>query len=121
MRKSLLINLVSLIVYFNTTYSQVGIGVASPHTSSILELQSTTKGLLIPRLTQLQILSLLFPAKGLLVYNTTLNEFQYYDGLLWQPLIPIGIGDNWGTQSALTTNVLMGNGLPGNEIRLKAP
>lgn len=68
------------------TYAQVGIGTTSPHNSSVLHLESTDSGLLIPRLTYVQKLSITSPATGLLVYQTNNdNGFWYYDGTAWQP------------------------------------
>jgi hypothetical protein len=37
-----------------TTYAQIGIGTTSPAATAALDIESTTKGLLIPRLTQTQ-------------------------------------------------------------------
>jgi hypothetical protein len=44
--------------------------------SSVLELESTDKGLLISRLTATQIAGIVNPATGLLVYNTELSALQ---------------------------------------------
>jgi hypothetical protein len=66
----------------NLLYSQ-GIGisdvsiVADP--SSILELRSTTKGVLIPRLTTIERDLIPSPALGLLIFNTTTAQFNYYE------------------------------------------
>jgi hypothetical protein len=61
------------------SFSQVGIGTTVPNPSSILHIQPDTndKGILIPRLTTIQINGITNPAFGLLVFNTDLNEFQY--------------------------------------------
>ena len=37
-----------------TTYAQVGVGTTTPDASSALDITSTTKGLLIPRMTETQ-------------------------------------------------------------------
>jgi hypothetical protein len=68
---------------------QVSIGngpLAPAHPSAVLELISTAKGLLIPRLDSAQQSALTGPANGLLVYNTSLRSLQYYDSLsgTWQ-------------------------------------
>jgi hypothetical protein len=62
---------------------KLGVGVASPHTSSVMEVSSTTKGFLPPRLTSAQIAAIASPATGLMVYNTTVNKPNYFNGTHW--------------------------------------
>jgi hypothetical protein len=52
------------------------------NSSSVLELESTDKGLLIPRLTTDQVKKIANPATGLLVYNVDLNLLQINTGIL---------------------------------------
>ena len=60
-----------LFIFLNlAVYAQVGIGTETPDTSSILEISSTSKGFLVPRMTQNQIDQISSPAQGLLVYRT---------------------------------------------------
>ncbi len=47
-----------------------GIGTITPNASSLLEIKSTTKGLLIPRMTQAQRNAIASPAAGLIIYQT---------------------------------------------------
>jgi hypothetical protein len=68
----------------------VGIGTASPDASAALEITSTTKGLLPPRMTAAQRNAIANPAQGLMIYCTncgTNGEPQYYNGLSWVNLI----------------------------------
>ncbi len=65
--------------------AQVGIGTTTPDASSILDVESTDKGILIPRLTTVQINAISNPANGLMVYNTDLNEFQFNCGSIAVP------------------------------------
>ena len=58
----------------------VGIGTTAPAASAILDITSTTKGVLFPRLTTTQITNITSPANGLTVYNTTLSVLCFYDG-----------------------------------------
>jgi len=58
--------------------NNVGIGTTTPDASSILEMQSTNKGVLVPRLTTAQRLAIATPANGLLVYDTNFDCFYYY-------------------------------------------
>jgi hypothetical protein len=65
----------------------VGIGTTNPDPSAALEVNSNSKGLLMPRLSLQQRNSIQNPAKGLIVYQTDmLSGFYYYDGAKWQPL-----------------------------------
>ena len=57
----------------------VGIGTTSPNASSILNITSTTKGVLFPRMTTAEISAIASPADGLTVYNTTLKAICFYD------------------------------------------
>lgn len=50
--------------------AQVGIGTTSPAASSILDVTSTTKGVLVPRMTGTQRGAIGGPAEGLMVYQT---------------------------------------------------
>lgn len=59
--------------------AQVGIGNTNPDASSALDIKSTTQGLLTPRMTSAQRLLIATPANGLLVYDTTIKSFYYYD------------------------------------------
>jgi hypothetical protein len=62
------------------TYTgQVGIGTTTPNASSILDITSTTKGILFPRMTTTEISAISSPADGLTVYNTTLKVICFYD------------------------------------------
>lgn len=69
--------LVLLIVLSSTShYSQVGIGTITPDASSILDVSSNSKGLLMPRLSTVQRDAIILPASGLMIYNLTLNDGQ---------------------------------------------
>lgn len=63
---------------------QIGIGTAAPDASALLDLHSTTKGLLPPRMSTTEINAIASPAAGLTVYNTTLNTLCFFDGTIWQ-------------------------------------
>ncbi|MDR6762156.1 hypothetical protein J2Y38_002367 [Flavobacterium sp. 2755] len=60
------------------TNAQVGIGTTTPNASSILDITSTTQGLLTPRMTTAQRAAITTPADGLIVYDTDLKAFYYY-------------------------------------------
>ncbi|MBP4140786.1 hypothetical protein MW871_09855 [Flavobacterium sp. I-SCBP12n] len=63
------------------SYAQVGIGTITPNASAMLDVSSTTKGMLTPRMTTAQRLAITSPAPadGLIVYDITLKSFYYYN------------------------------------------
>ena len=67
-----------------TTQAQVGVGTTTPDASSALDITSTTKGLLIPRMTETQRDAISSPATGLMIYQTDGTVgFYYYNGGGW--------------------------------------
>ena len=53
------------------------------NSSAMLDVKSLSKGLLIPRLTTAQRNGIATPATGLLVFDTSLNGFYYFNGATW--------------------------------------
>lgn len=64
----------------------VGIGTSTPNQSAILDLTSTTKGFLLPRMTESQMFNIPNPADGLMIYNTTQQQIYYRNGGYWQSI-----------------------------------
>lgn len=65
----------------------VGIGTTSPNASAQLDVSSSSKGFLLPRMTTTNRNGITSPANGLVVYDTTLNRlYQYQDGT-WRYLL----------------------------------
>lgn len=60
---------------------------AVPNSSAMLDIVSTTRGLLIPRMTHMQITQIATPAIGLLAYSTDTIGFYFYNGAAWVPLL----------------------------------
>lgn len=76
-------------VFLLTTFSlkaQIGIGIATPDPSSILQLQSTNKGFLLPRMTAGQRLGITSPANGLLVYDIDSASIFMYSPSTWKKI-----------------------------------
>jgi len=75
-------------ISFNVS-AQVGIGTTTPDPSSMLDIQSPAndKGVLIPRMTDLQRLAISTPANGLLVFDTTTKSFWFYNVNIWKELV----------------------------------
>lgn len=92
--------------YSSTLSASSGIAAGTtsdPAASAILEMTSTTKGFLPPRMTTAQRDAISSPATGLFVYNTETGGLESYNGTRWQretqtsgaPSFTIGSG--WGT------------------------
>jgi hypothetical protein len=76
MKKIILLFLMSAQLNFLT--AQVGIGTANPNTNAILDLSSSSKGILIPRLTAAERNSISSPAEGLMIFNTNTSSLEIY-------------------------------------------
>ncbi|CAN5662171.1 hypothetical protein BH11BAC5_BH11BAC5_24080 [soil metagenome] len=67
---------------------------STPDASAMVDIASTTKGFLLPRMTTTQQNAIPLPATGLLVYNTTDNGFKVNTGTpaapVWTPLLYSG-------------------------------
>jgi hypothetical protein len=72
------------VVQVVTSTGNVGIGTTTINSSALFQVESTTKGILGPRLTTAQILAISTPAEGLYVYNTDLKTLCFYNGTAWQ-------------------------------------
>jgi uncharacterized protein (TIGR02145 family) len=83
MKKIALVNVI--ILFINVCSAQnVGIGTLTPENSAELDVSSTTKGFLPPRLTFAQRNAIQNPVAGLTVWCTDCNEMQVYNGFLWK-------------------------------------
>lgn len=81
----IILSLISMMAV--NSWGQAGIGTNTPDPSAALEIQSTSKGILLPRLTETQMLSIANPAEGLIIFNTNTNSFWYYkNGTGWRNL-----------------------------------
>ena len=71
----------AVLISFNLVgQSNVGIGTPTPDPTSILDLTSTSQGFLAPRLTTAQRTAISNPAPGLLVFDTNIGCYFYYNG-----------------------------------------
>jgi hypothetical protein len=66
-----------------TQNGSVGVGTATPNSSALLDLTSTTQGMLFPRMTQTQRGNISSPATGLTIYDTSNNQVETYNGSTW--------------------------------------
>ncbi|WP_347926351.1 cell wall anchor protein [Pontimicrobium sp. SW4] len=84
-KKILLVLLITIFSNISVT-AQIGIGTSAPDASSILDMTSTTQGVLAPRMTTAQRLAISNPAKGLLVFDIDSNSFYFFNGGSWEEL-----------------------------------
>ena len=96
------ITLVNLLILSTISSAQVGIGTSSPAGSSQLDITSTTKGLLPPRMTTSQRDAISSPATGLQIYNTDNRAIETFSGTSGEWLT-LGRG-----KGALNTNTAIG-------------
>ncbi|OXA77430.1 hypothetical protein B0A58_05580 [Flavobacterium branchiophilum NBRC 15030 = ATCC 35035] len=86
-------------------FSQVGIGTTAPNDNAMLDIRSTTKGILMPRLTTterntLGTTLLVTPdvlEKGMQVFDTNTNTIWFWNGAIWVELKDTNIYTNDGT------------------------
>ncbi len=92
-------------------YSQVAINTTGSNAdaSAMIDVSSTEKGMLIPRMTSTERDNINSPANGLMIYNTSNNGFEYFNGASWA-----SVGGSSGGLT-VTENISMdGNFLSGD-------
>ena len=94
---------------------------STANASAMLDIKSSTKGLLIPRMTTIQRTAIGTPATGLQVYDTDLNLLYFYNGSSWAGL---SASTNFWTLSGghiynnTGTNVGIGTTAPGDKLEV---
>ena len=97
--KQLFIVVSTFLLAIEASAQNVGIGTTTPAT--ILDVTSTTQGVLLPRVTTAQMNAIVSPANGLLVTNTdSLNRIFIYTGTGWSGL-------SFGGGAAVDTSLLV--------------
>jgi hypothetical protein len=74
------------------------------HNSAMLDIKSTSKGLLIPRVTTAQKLAIATPAEGLKVYDTDTKTFWFYNGTVWLEVAVTTTTGFWNATGNAGTN-----------------
>lgn len=97
--------LLTLLLMTSLTQAQVGIGTILPNASSLLEVQSTTKGVLIPRMTSGQRTAITTPAEGLMVFQTDAPAglWMIINGV-WTRVANANATDLYGPSTAFAAN-----------------
>jgi len=112
MKKLTILFVLLIFLGLNFLFSQNNVGISdpadnvTPHPSSILDIYSTSKGLLIPRMTSQQRVAIQSPADGLLVYDTDSACFIFYKSSVsqWISLCRITQSSSGSDWSILTNN-----------------
>jgi hypothetical protein len=104
-----------LIVILNSSViAAQSMGISSnlitPDPSSILELRTSSKGILIPRMTTQERDGISSPANGLQVYNATTKKFNFFNGSYWivlgsTPYLSVDSGSTASTSSTSDTGI----------------
>jgi uncharacterized protein (TIGR02145 family) len=94
--------LFAIFTAFAATAQSVGINAdgSATNASAMLDVSSTTKGFLPPRMTSTQRDAIASPAVGLTIFNTTVNCLQWWNGTIWY--------DGCGNNPALITTINCG-------------
>ena len=105
MSKRLLILLYFVCRCWPALSQNIGIGTTTPNASAALDISSTTKGLLIPRMGSSSIAAISNPAKGLMVYDSVKNQLLVNMGSPaapdWQTVVA---NSGWGLSGNNGTN-----------------
>jgi hypothetical protein len=106
------------------SFTQIGISATAgyiPNSNAMLDISSTTKGLLVPRMTTAERITLTATATdGLTVYDITTKSFWYFNSSIW---LNLSVGNHWlnsGTDiyNTNTGNVGIGTSLPTGNLHI---
>jgi hypothetical protein len=100
--KPILFFLFAVLTMYSADAQSVGIGTTTPNSRAALEINSTTKGLLIPSMTTSQRLAISTPPNGLMVYDIERGSFYHHTGTGWSAILN---GDYWIRPSATRSRI----------------
>jgi hypothetical protein len=106
--KKILFTAILTLISIHTATAQVGIGTTSPDASAQLELQSTAKGFLPPRMTTNERNLIDTPAEGLVIYNATTKRLNLFNATQWTTMD--GTSASSAPNAPAITGVTSGNG-----------
>ena len=87
--------IVFIVFFTSLSHAQVGIGTTSPDLASLLDISSTTQGVLLPRMTSAQMNAIPDPVKGLTIFNSESNSYYFFNGGSWEELAGAVKRDNY--------------------------
>lgn len=119
MTKRVLLLAIVFTCFIRVSLAQIGIGTVNPHTSSKLDIHSTTKGFLPPRLTIVQRDNINQPATGLMIYNLDKHCIEWNNGTptnpdWYKPCAEAEIASLVNCSSPVISNILNENSLISN-------
>ena len=85
----------------DTARAQVGIGTATPSPNAVLDVSSTNKGLMLPRVSDT--LSVRNPSAGLMIFNRKTNSPAIHNGTRWNSLATVAAALPAGRDSVTYT------------------
>lgn len=123
MKKLILLSSIFFLAFVTNAQQNVAINTdgTTAHASSILDVKSTTKGMLMPRVTSAQRTAIASPALGLLVFDTDTKTIWTHDGSNWKNLytsggltLPYSQGVNLATPGFQVSNQGTGAAIEGS-------
>lgn len=115
------------LLLFSISFAQVGINTQDPNKATVLDINSNAKGILIPRLSDAERNTnladndpLTIPPAGVaninlsagtLIYNTSVNRFEFWDGLVWRQLF-VATSSQAGNDGVVKINSGLGGAKP---------
>lgn len=113
----ILISFCFLLQITATVQAQVGFNTPTPHPSAVVDISSSNKGFLIPRMTSAQraamSISTPVPTQGLMVFDTDVNRIYFWDGYVtaWRPVNFADVKDYSGNEVVhVKTQMTVGSG-----------
>ena len=120
----ILSTLILILISYNISFAQIGVQTDNPDASSILDIVSSDKGLLIPRVSLTSNLSspspVTSPATGLLIYNSGNDQqhgFYFWTGSIWKMLKPQETSEVQCPSSSTDNAIARFDGTSGNIIQ----
>jgi hypothetical protein len=92
------------------TFDALLAGSGSLDASALVQLNTTSKTFVLPRMTSAQQSAILSPATGLIIYNITLGQLEYYSGSTWQGLLKVIFKD--GARATTPTPINISTATP---------
>ncbi|MCX6304407.1 MAG: hypothetical protein NT040_05530 [Bacteroidetes bacterium] len=94
MKKFTLFTFYVSILLFSSIYANAQVAVnadgSAPDGSAMMDVKSSQKGFLPPRMNTSQRNSIQAPAEGLVIYNTDEKTLNIFNGNSWAPIVPVG-------------------------------
>lgn len=103
---------IAMLLFSQTLFAQ-GVAInennTDPDPTAILDVKSTDKGMLVPRMSSIQRTAIAAPATGLLVFDLTTNGFWYFDGTVWVEISSGSASNQTLSYIGNTLNISNGN------------